>query len=134
MPMTMLHLFSHEVLVSMLTVSGIAMVIGARKLAWLLIIGTIVLALLPALLPALSHALYALSLPLLILLTVVVAFVILFAVLRLLGNATIGRNATDNMVGILAADVVRGTTRSVFAVTWAVMRDFGRLLLRPFRR
>lgn len=126
-----MHLFSPEMLELMLIAGCIAMIVGVPKLAWGLIVGAIALAVLPTLLPPL---LISLPRPLLILLAVGMAVVILFAVLRLLGNAAIGSNATDTMVGILAADAVRGTARGVFSIAWAVSRGIGRLLLRPFRR
>lgn len=130
MRMTLL-LIPPEMLALMIAAGGLAMVVGARKLAAALIGGALALAVLPAFLAPLFDALPG---PVLTLLMVGMAIGIVFAVLRFLFDSTIGRNATDNMVGILAADAVRGTARGAFGLLGMTLRGVWRLLTLPFRR
>ena len=125
-----LLLMPPELLVFLVIASGFAMIVGARKLAASLMAGVLAIAFLPVFLAPLFNALPA---PLLMLITVGLGIAVVFTVLRLLSNATIGRNATDNMVGILAADVVRGTTRGVFGLLGTALRGLWRVLTLPFR-
>jgi hypothetical protein len=93
-------------LVSLLLVAGgLAMIVGARQLAGSLLCLTAALVFLPALLAPLFDAMPdALLWPLLALF----ALVLLLALLRGASAMLIGRNATDTMVGELAARAVVG--------------------------
>lgn len=119
-----------EMLVLLLAAGGIAMIVGAKRLASSLIVGAIALAVLPAFLASLFGALHA---PLLLLITVAMAIGIFFAVLRFLSDATIGRRPTDHMIGILAADSVRGAARGVIGIVGWALRGAWRVVTLPFR-
>lgn len=129
MRMTML-LLPPELLGLLVFGGGFALLLGARKLATSLFVAALAMAFLPVLLAPLFNSLPE---PLLLLVLVVMGIGIVFAVLRWLSDATIGRNATDNMVGILAADAVRGTARGVFGLVGLLIRGVWRLLSLPFR-
>lgn len=80
--------------------AGLAMIVGARRLAGGLLAGAIALAVLPALLAPLFEAL-----PTWLLVAMLACFG--FGVIRALLELSIGKRAADNTVGILAADVIR---------------------------
>lgn len=114
-----------EFLPLLIAAAGIAMIVGARGLAASLGAAAAAIAVLPALLAPLFAQLPGWML----------MAVLAIAVLGLMGGAMkamLGKEAWGNMVGILAADVVRALFVGGFKLTAALMalplRWLGRLL------
>ncbi len=99
--------------------AGLAMIVGARALASTLFISALALVFLPVLLAPLFDAL-----PLWLLLALMVVFGL--GLMRAVFNLLIGRQSTDHMVGILAADVVRIAFLSPFRLLGWIFRTFRR--------
>lgn len=117
---TLLLLMPPELVVFMIVGAGLATIVGARRLAAVLMGSAMAVIFLPVLLAPLFDAL-----PVWVL---VVLLVYLFlVVLRALCALVIGKHSTDHMVGILAADVVR-------AAVFAPFRLLGWVLRALFRR
>jgi hypothetical protein len=102
-----------ELVIFMIVGAGMAMIVGARRLAATLMGVALAIIVLPVLLAPLFDAL-----PGWLLVTLLVVLVL--GMLRGLFELTLGKHSTDHMVGILAADVVR-------AVILAPFRLVGRL-------
>lgn len=94
--------------------SGMAMIFGARALAGSLFAFAIALVFLPVLLAPLFDALPA---------WLLIGLLIFFGLglIRAMANILIGKNSTDHMVGILAADTVRFAFIAPFRlIAWIV--------------
>lgn len=89
-----------ELAALLIAAAGFAMILGARTLAGTLFAFALALVFLPVLLAPLFDVL-----PAWLLMGMLVFFG--FGLMRALFNLFIGRNSTDHMVGILAADAVR---------------------------
>lgn len=108
-----------ELVAFMIVGAGLALIVGARRIASGLLLAALAVIFLPVLLAPLFNAL-----PGWLLWCVVVVFSL--NLLRGVFVVVIGKNSTDHMVGILAADVVRATLLAPFRfVGW-----LARLLLR----
>ena len=108
-----------ELVIVMFVGAGLAMIVGARRIAGGLLIAAMAVVFLPVLLAPLFNAL-----PGWLLWCVIVVFGL--SLLRGLFVVVIGKNSTDHMVGILAADVLRATLLAPFRfIGW-----LARLLLR----
>lgn len=97
--------------------AGLAMIIGARALARTLFTVALALVFLPILLAPLFDAL-----PTWLLFGLLVFFG--FWLLRVVFNLLIGKHSTDQMVGILAADVVRLVFVAPFRLLGWIWRTF----------
>ena len=104
-----------ELVVFMIIGAGLAMIVGARSLAATLLGIAMAIIFLPVLLGPLFDALPGWLL-------VVLLFFFALAMLRALFEITIGKNSTDHMVGILAADVVRVALLAPFRLIGWVLR------------
>ena len=104
----------------MIVATGLALIVGARRLAAILLGSALAITFQPSLLAPLFDALPGWLLAILS---------VLFAIgmLRVLFELVIGKQSTDHMVGILAADLVR-------ALVLAPFRLLGWLLRAVFRR
>lgn len=107
-----------------------AIIIGARTLGGMLLASALAMAVLPAILTPLFALLPDLMLTLLMVVMVIAMF---FGLLRWMSNGLIGKSATNNMVGILAADLVRWTFGFTFRVAAGLIRTVWRVLQRLFR-
>lgn len=96
-----------ELVLFMFVGAGLAMIVGARRIASGLLAAALAVIFLPALLAPLFDAL-----PGWLLWALLVVFCL--SLLRGLFVIAIGKNSTDHMVGILAADVVRATLLAPF--------------------
>ena len=109
-----------EFLVVMIAVAGLAMVAGARRLAVTLFSAAALMIFLPVLLAPLFDAL-----PYWLLVVLMVFFGL--SLVRTLFNLLIGKNSTDQMIGTLAADVVRALLLAPFRLlSWAAGAIFRR--------
>ena len=107
-------LIPQELVVFMIVGAGLAMIVGARRLAAGLLGAAMAIIFLPVLLAPLFDAL-----PGWLLWGLIIFFSL--ALLRALFELTIGKNSTDHMVGILAADVVRTMLLAPFRLLgWAL--------------
>lgn len=104
-----------ELVVFMIIGAGLAMIVGARSLAATLLGIAMAIIFLPVLLAPLFDAL-----PGWLLVVLLVFFAL--GMLRALFEMTIGKNSTDHMVGILAADVVRAALLAPFRLFGWVLR------------
>ncbi len=95
-----------ELIILLIVGGGFAMIFGARRLGGSLIVMAIALAVLPGILAPLFDMLPGYLLVVLLLFFLVST---VFSGLRWLSSLIIGGRATDNMVGSLAADVVKAT-------------------------
>lgn len=103
-----------ELAVLLIAAAVPAMMLGMRALAGFLFAFAMAIIFLPTLLALLFEAL-----PAWLLVGLLVFFVL--SLLRALSNMLIGRNSTDHMVGILAADVVRFALFAPFRfIAWIV--------------
>lgn len=95
-----------EMLLLLIVGGGLAVIVGARRLGFGLVILGVTLAVLPTLLAPFFG-----MLPEWVLVALMVALVVgvVLSGLRWISCALIGNRATDHMVGALAADVVRAT-------------------------
>lgn len=97
--------------------AGLSMIVGARALAKTLLVFAMALVFLPVLLAPLFDAL-----PTWLLLALMVFFGM--GLVRAVFNLLIGKHSTDNMVGILAADVVRFAFLAPFRLVGWLFRAF----------
>ena len=105
-----------ELVVFVFAGAGLAMIVGARRTASGLLLAALAIIFLPVLLAPLFDALPGW---LLLGLTVVSGA----SLLRGLFVVVIGKNSTDHMVGILAADVIRATLVAPFRlIAWLARR------------
>ena len=108
-----------EFAVLMIVAAGLAMIVGARRVATGLLGAAMAIAFLPVLLAPVFDALPG---------WLLVGLLVFFGLglVRALFELTIGKSSTNHMVGILAADVVRSMLLAPFRLLgWIV-----RLLLR----
>ena len=105
-----------ELVVFMFVGAGLAMIVGARRIASGLLLAAMAVIFLPVLLAPLFDAL-----PGWLLWGLLVVFGL--SLLPGLFVVVIGKNSTDHMVGILAADVVRATLLAPFRfIGWLARR------------
>ena len=115
---TIVSLIPPQLFVFLLVGAGIALIVGAKRLATILVITVIAGAFLPVILePILA------SLPFLLLL-LVGAFAV-FAILRAIMEMTIGKKSTDHAVGALAADGLK----NLIALPFRIIRWIFNLLV-----
>src|SRR5437879_975133 len=107
-----------EIYLVLLVVAGLAVIVGAKRLAGAVVLIVLAGTLLPVVLEPLFNQLAAWPLVLLLAL-------LGFGVLRAIFALLLGKRATDHMVGILAADVIK----KVLAAPFPVLRYLMRLLL-----
>lgn len=110
-----------EAAVLVIALAGLALVVGARRWARMLFAFGVALVLVPPLLAPIFDAL-----PTWVLLAVLVLLGL--GVLRALSSLLIGQRATDHMVGILAADVVRLAVSAPFRILGLAFRALRGLL------
>ena len=105
-----------ELVVFMIVGAGLAMIVGARRIASGLLVTALTVIFMPVLLAPLFD-----TLPGWLLWCVIVVFGL--SLLRGLFVVAIGKNSTDHMVGILVADVVRTALLAPFRfIGWLARR------------
>lgn len=127
---SLIALLPVEVAPLMFAAAGLAMIVGARKVAAALAISGLAIVVLPV---ALEPLFAQLPNWLLLIMMPVLLIAIGLAIVKLMFKGLIGQRAWDHMVGILAADFVRGAIVAFFGgLCWAI-RLPGRAILRLLR-
>ena len=117
---SLLLLLPQEALIAMVVGAGLAMIVGARRLAGALLGAATLLVILPVVLAPLFDLL-----PGWVLACLLVFFVL--GLLRTLLQLLIGRSSANHTVGILVADVLRATLLAPFCLLgWLVRAVLGR--------
>lgn len=117
--LNLISLLPPEMYVLLIAAAGLLLVVGAKKLA-----GMIVLMVLAGIsLPIIAEPLFD-ALPAWMLFLVI--GVMILSLLRQISSLAIGRHATDEMVGSLAADCVRAIIAFPFRLIAAMWRMFMR--------
>ena len=115
----MIALIPSEFAVLLIVAAGIAMIVGARKLAGALLMIMAAIVFLPLVLAPVFELM-----PVWLLTVLILCFG--FGLVRALFELTIGKRSTEHMVGILAADVVRFSALAPFRLLRWLFRSLTR--------